>query len=231
MLAKIHHHRRRVEAGALSQQLESCSSPDSLSNFTNAYALATAGAAGGQANFADVMENVADMENWMRVSAANHAAGNWDMFGSTGSGQNVDAWISPEHGWTLFTIDLGICLGNSIANSPGSGMTSFYDPVWQQLLRAAAIQAHVLSRAQGTGERPDARVKNQSHHGREIRCVPGRGLERVESGQHRIVDCQRAIQHRVAGGRGGRGGVYHRRPIILTRRTTLSRFPALRHFK
>ena len=109
------------------------SSPDSLSNFTNAYALATAGAASGQANFADVMENVADMENWMRVSAANHAAGNWDMFGSTGSGQNADAWISPEHGWTLFTIDLGICLGNSIANSPGSGMTSFYDPVWQQL--------------------------------------------------------------------------------------------------
>ena len=109
------------------------SSPDSMSNFTNVYALATAGAASGQSNFPDLMENVADMEDWMRVSAANHAAGNWDCFGSTGSGQNVYGWISPEHHWTLFTIDFSICLGNSIANGAGSGMTSFYDPVWQQL--------------------------------------------------------------------------------------------------
>jgi hypothetical protein len=109
------------------------SSPDSMSNFTNVYALATAGTASGQSIFPELMENVADMENWMRVSAANHAAGNWDCFGSTGSGQNAYGWISAEHRWTLFTIDLGICLGNSIANAPGSGMTSFYDPVWQQL--------------------------------------------------------------------------------------------------
>jgi hypothetical protein len=109
------------------------SSPDSMSDFTNVYALTTAGAASGQSNFPELMENVADMENWMRVSAANHAAGNWDCFGSTSSGQNVYGWISPEHRWTLFTIDFSICLGNSIANGAGSSIFSFYDPVWQQI--------------------------------------------------------------------------------------------------
>jgi hypothetical protein len=109
------------------------SSPGSMSDFTNVYALVTATTATGQTNYPDLVENVADMENWMRVSAANHAAGNWDCFGSTGSGQNVYAWISPQHGWTLFTIDFSICLGNSIANSPGGSMFSFYDPVWQQI--------------------------------------------------------------------------------------------------
>jgi len=109
------------------------SSPDSMSNFTNVYALVTATTATTQANYPDLLGNVADMENWMRVSAANHAAGNWDCFGSTGSGQNVYAWVSPQHGWTLFTIDFSICLGNSIANSPGGIMFSFYDPVWQQI--------------------------------------------------------------------------------------------------
>jgi hypothetical protein len=109
------------------------SSYDSLSNFTNAYTLGVISKAAGQPDFADLMENVADMENWTRVSAANHAAGNWDCFGSTGSGQNAYAWISAEHGWTLFTIDFSICLGNSIANGAGSGIFSFYDPVWGQL--------------------------------------------------------------------------------------------------
>ena len=109
------------------------STPDSLSNFTNVYALVTATTASSQPNYDDLVENVIDPENWMRVSAANHAAGNWDCFGSTGSGQNVYAWISPQHRWTLFTHDLNICLGNSIANGPGSSMFSFYDSVWQQI--------------------------------------------------------------------------------------------------
>jgi hypothetical protein len=116
------------------------STPDSLSNFTNVYALVTATTATSQPNYADLVENVIDPENWMRVSAANHAAGNWDCFGSTGSGQNVYAWISPQHRWTLFTHDLNICLGNSIANSPGSGMFSFYDPVWQQIYSRPKFQ-------------------------------------------------------------------------------------------
>ena len=111
--------------------------PDSFSNFTNVYALVTAASSVNRAN---LMENVADMENWMRVSAANHAAGNWDCFGSTGSGQNVYAWVSPQHPWTLFVNDFSICLGNSIANGAGSNMFDFYDSVWQQLYAQPKFQ-------------------------------------------------------------------------------------------
>ena len=35
------------------------------------------------AHYVANMENMANMENWMRVFAANHAAGNWDSFGAT----------------------------------------------------------------------------------------------------------------------------------------------------
>ncbi len=103
----------------------------SLSDYTNVYALITAANAYGQANFADLLENVADMENWMRMSAANHAARNWDAFGAR-SGQNMDAWVSAQHRWTLFTIDLSICWDNSIA---GVGLfDTSADPVWGQIL-------------------------------------------------------------------------------------------------
>jgi hypothetical protein len=38
------------------------------------------------------MENIANMENWMRVFAANHAAGNWDSFGAQNA-QNLYGYI------------------------------------------------------------------------------------------------------------------------------------------
>ena len=38
------------------------------------------------------VQNIADMENWMRVFAANHAAGNWDSYGAQ-NGQNMYAYI------------------------------------------------------------------------------------------------------------------------------------------
>jgi Lamin Tail Domain/CotH kinase protein len=104
--------------------------PGSLNDFTNVYALITAANAYNQPNYVDLLENVADMENWMRVSAANHAAGNWDCFGSA-SGQNVDAWISPQHRWTLFTIDFSICLDQRLSSV---GLFSMSDPAWQQII-------------------------------------------------------------------------------------------------
>jgi hypothetical protein len=102
----------------------------SLSDFTNVYTLIAAATANAQPNFTDVLENVADMENWIRVSAANHAAGNWDCFGSQ-SGQNVDAWVSAEHRWTLFTIDFSICLDNHLA---GVGLFATTDSAWTAIL-------------------------------------------------------------------------------------------------
>jgi hypothetical protein len=105
-------------------------SPGSLSDYTNAFALITAANAYNLSNYVALLENVVDMDNWMRMSAANHAVGNWDAFGST-SGQNVDAWVSDQHRWTLFTIDLGICLDNNIS---GVGLFSMSDSVWQRFV-------------------------------------------------------------------------------------------------
>jgi hypothetical protein len=104
-------------------------SPGSLSDFTNLYTLITAANAYMQPTYVDFIENVVDVENWMRVSAANHAAGNWDFWGA-GSGQNADAWVSPNHRWTLFTIDFGICLDNGLS---GIGLFEFSDPAWSQM--------------------------------------------------------------------------------------------------
>lgn len=112
-------------------------SPGSLSDFANVYSLITAATAYNQSNYSDFIENVADVENWMRVSAANHAVGNWDCFGSSGSGQNVDAWVSPNHRWTLFTIDLGICLDNGLASS---GLFGFADNAWSQMYSKPKFQ-------------------------------------------------------------------------------------------
>lgn len=105
-------------------------SSTSMSDFTNVFALVTAANAYGRTNFTDLLENVADMENWMRVSAANQAAGNWDCFGSR-SGQNADAWVSDHHPWSLFTIDFSICLDNRIS---GVSLFSMSDPVWQYII-------------------------------------------------------------------------------------------------
>ena len=55
--------------------------PDSASDFTNVFSLVDAANSHGTAGYVANMENLADMENWMRVFAANHAAGNWDSFG------------------------------------------------------------------------------------------------------------------------------------------------------
>ena len=102
----------------------------SLSDFTNLYTLITAATAYNQANYADLLDNVIDGENWMRLSAAQHAAGNWDGFGST-TGQNVDTWVSAHHRWPLFLIDFGICLDNNLS---GVGLFSMSDPAWSQML-------------------------------------------------------------------------------------------------
>lgn len=101
--------------------------PGSLSDFTNVFTLITAANAYNQADYENFIENVVDVENWMRLSAANHAANNWDCFGAS-SGQNADAWVSDHHRWTLFTIDLGICLDHG-----GVGLFDMGDNAWSKM--------------------------------------------------------------------------------------------------
>jgi hypothetical protein len=96
--------------------------PDSASDFTNVFSLVDAAGSAGSPNYVANMENIADMENWMRVFAANHAAGNWDSFGGT-SGQNLYGYIGTlGTKYSLLMFDFNMVIGNSQAWGPGQNL-------------------------------------------------------------------------------------------------------------
>ena len=96
--------------------------PVSANDFTNVFSLITAAASYGTPNYVANMENLADMENWMRVFAANHAAGNWDSFGAQNA-QNLYGYMGAQGTkYSLLMWDFNIVLGNSGSWSPGQNL-------------------------------------------------------------------------------------------------------------
>ncbi|MGH7969599.1 MAG: lamin tail domain-containing protein, partial [Limisphaerales bacterium] len=96
--------------------------PDSANNFTNVFSLIDAASGPGGPNYAATIESIADMENWMRVFSANHAAGNWDSFG-TQNGQNLYGYIGTQGTrYSLLMFDFNIVLGNSGSWGPGANL-------------------------------------------------------------------------------------------------------------
>ena len=96
--------------------------PGSASDFTRVFSLIDATGNSAAPGYVAELENIADMENWMRVFAANHAAGNWDCFGSD-SGQNLYGYAGTlGTKYSLLMFDFNICLGNSLAWSPGQNL-------------------------------------------------------------------------------------------------------------
>jgi hypothetical protein len=110
--------------------------PDSASNYTNVYALVAAANAYGTSNYVAGLENIADMENWMRVFAANHAAGNWDSFGAQ-NGQNLYGYIGTQGTkYSLMMWDFNIGFGNqNFSWTPGQNLLSVdgSDPYLQDI--------------------------------------------------------------------------------------------------
>ena len=103
---------------------------DSASNFTNVFSLVDAANSAGTPNYVANMENIADMENWMRVFAGNHAAGNLDSVGSLVA-QNIYGYIGTQGTrYSLMMWDLNIDLGASSSWGPGQNLftTSPGDP-------------------------------------------------------------------------------------------------------
>ena len=99
--------------------------PDSASDFTDVYALVDAANSSSSPNYVANLENLADMENWMRVFAANHAAGNWDSFGAN-NGQNLYGYIGTSSTkYSLMMFDFNISLGNSGSWGPGQNLFSW----------------------------------------------------------------------------------------------------------
>ena len=95
--------------------------PDSDNDFTNVFSLIDAANSFGSPNYVANLENLADMENWMRVFAANHAAGNWDSFGAQ-NGQNLYGYIGTQGTkYSLLMWDFNIVIGNGALNSVSWG--------------------------------------------------------------------------------------------------------------
>jgi regulation of enolase protein 1 (concanavalin A-like superfamily) len=110
--------------------------PVSANDFTNVYSLVDAACNPGSPSFVANMEDVADMENWMRVFAANHAAGNWDSFGAQNA-QNLFGYIGAQGTkYSLLMFDLNIVIGNGswgpgqnlfAINGSDQGMANIYN--------------------------------------------------------------------------------------------------------
>ncbi len=102
--------------------------PDSDSDFTNVFSLVDAANSSARPNYVANMENMADMENWMRVFAAGHAAGNWDFFGAE-NGQNLFGYIGTQGTkYTLVMWEVETIFGstNNASWPPGQDLFSFY---------------------------------------------------------------------------------------------------------
>jgi hypothetical protein len=96
--------------------------PGSASDFTNVFTLVDAASASGTPNYVANLENLADMENWMRVFGALHAAGNWDTFGSM-DGQNLYGYVGAlGTKYTLLMFDFNMCFGGGSSWGPGENL-------------------------------------------------------------------------------------------------------------
>jgi hypothetical protein len=98
------------------------------SDFTNIFSLIDAANSYGAPNYVASMENIANMENWMRVFAANHAGGNWDSFGAQNE-QNVYGYVGAQGTkYSLVMWDFNISIGNAGPGyvSWGPGQDLFY---------------------------------------------------------------------------------------------------------
>jgi len=95
---------------------------DSADNYTNVYRLVDAASTYGMTGYADNMKSIANMENWMRVFAANHAGGNWDSFGAQNA-QNLYGYVGTQGTkYSLLMFDFNISIGNSGCWSPGENL-------------------------------------------------------------------------------------------------------------
>ena len=107
--------------------------PTSANDFTNVWSLIDAANSYNTPNYIANMENMADLENWMRVFAANHAAGNWDSFGAQ-NGQNLYGYIGALNTrYSLLMWDFNIALGNGGSWEPGTNLFKVTDPITGKL--------------------------------------------------------------------------------------------------
>ena len=123
---QLHHHWRRKKAGALSLELAAARAFTERRMISRiCFRSSTPRTRRAGSAFVQSMDAVADVENWMRTFALEHAVGNWDSFGYRNE-QNMFAY-KPERGrWSLLIWDINIIFGGGTRGTPvGTNETLF----------------------------------------------------------------------------------------------------------
>jgi len=89
----------------------------SANDFTNLFTLVDVAGAPTNAVYVQNLDAIADVENWMRTFALEHALGNWDSYGYRNQ-QNMYAY-KPERGrWSMLIWDINIIFGGGTRGTP-----------------------------------------------------------------------------------------------------------------
>lgn len=92
-------------------------SGNSANEFGPVFALVAAANAPEGAPHEQILTGIADIPQWMRTFAIEHAVGNWDSFGNRNA-QNMYAYKPTRGPWRLHIWDYNIVLGNSSSDGP-----------------------------------------------------------------------------------------------------------------
>jgi hypothetical protein len=109
--------------------------PGSANDYTNVFTLLDAFSSYNDPDYERIINGVVDVDQWLRVLAANHAAGNWDCYGVQ-NGQNLFGYVSPQRRWQLFMFDFNIVIGNSIAWAAGANLEKTQETAWEKMYGA-----------------------------------------------------------------------------------------------
>ncbi len=98
---------------------------DSANNFTNLLNLVEA-ANLNTSDYTRQLENLADLEQWMRCFMAQHIVGNWDAYGYN-RGKNCYAYKPTNGRWTMIAWDIDFVLGSG-SDGPSTDIFGTNDP-------------------------------------------------------------------------------------------------------
>ena len=113
-------------------QYEPREMPGSANDYTNVFTLLDALNSYNDPDYVRIINGMVDVDQWLRVIAANHAAGNWDCYGIQ-NGQNLFGYVSPQRRWQLFMFDFNIVIGNAIAWAAGANLETTPETGWTRM--------------------------------------------------------------------------------------------------
>jgi hypothetical protein len=100
--------------------------PDSANSMTNVYNLVDAfSTPTSSPNYYNAIEDLVDTEEWMRLSAVEHATGDWDSF-FTQSQWNMYNYKPVNGKWTAIKWDWNVALGGGSTTWPADGSDLFF---------------------------------------------------------------------------------------------------------